>query len=223
MGQRVNIVLKVTDAENNSKVTVYHDQWGIGRKGLLNIIAIQHSLYNKRYGKQLCNAVKLYPEQSNVIEEYTLLYRDGKLEKFVRCEDGKEIATEKAGSLSDIANVSNPVELGKFIDARCDNNNGVVFVSVTEKKTDSFSSDYDFRIGFLIGHEDEYEVYAPDDEPTKVEVYNKDNEKFGKAYGRWLSVDEWCGIRINSHYADADFAGICKEFFGYFDIKEVND
>ena len=35
MEQRVNIILAVEDRKDNKKVTIYNDQWGIGRKSLL--------------------------------------------------------------------------------------------------------------------------------------------------------------------------------------------
>ena len=52
MGQRVNIILAVENKENKKKVYVYHDQWGIGRKSLLNLISIHHAFYNKAYEKK---------------------------------------------------------------------------------------------------------------------------------------------------------------------------
>ena len=210
MGQRVNIVLKVTDKENKTKVTIYHDQWGIGRKGLLNIIALHHALYNREFGKSITETVHLYPEQCGIINLCEFVYEKSKLTGRWKTDPG---------GFKTLKNVSVPSKIGEFIDSNCDNNNGAVYIEVTEKKAEGTTlPEYEMKIGFLLGHEDEYGVYNYSHGPK---IYNKENEKYGKAFSRWLSLEEWCNLGINRSYADEEFKKICKEFFDYFGIEEM--
>lgn len=218
MGQRVHIVLKVTDRKNNSKVTIYHDQWGIGRKGLLNIMSLHHAFYNKRYGKPIAETVKLNPEASGIWEEYNLIYYKGRLTEFLHGKERYDIGD--AGSFRRLENVSDPESIGEFIDRFCDNNNGVVFIDVTEiaSKDNVLFPDTEIKYGFLLGHEDECGTYDHGGEP---EICNPENGKLGPAFSKWLSLDEWCNLGINKPYTDEEFKQICKSFFGYFGLQEM--
>ncbi len=219
MGQRVNIVLKVTDKENKTKVTIYHDQWGIGRKGLLNIISLHHAFYNKTYGKSITETVAINPGEAGIYEEYNLFYNQDKLVKFVR--DGKDkINLIDAKQFRKLSNVSNPKSIGEFIDRFCDNNNGAIFIDVVERQDpeNPYHTDTDIRYGFLLGSEDEYHVFDYDGEK---EICNPENKKLGPAFSQWLSLEEWCNLEINKSYADEKFKNICKDFFDYFGIEEM--
>jgi len=200
MGQRTNIILKVTDFKNNTKVTIYHDQWGIGRKPLLNAIALFHSYYNKPFEKSACDTVHLNPEECGITKQCEIFYANGNL-----VSDERE-----AYVFNEIKNLGIPSKIGEYIDTMCCNNNGALVIHVNQAKDE-------IKIGFLLGHEDEYEIFTVG---GKRKVKNKSNKKLGKAFERWLSIDEYCGMQINKPYADRKFVKICKDFFKYFVIRE---
>lgn len=203
MGQRVNIILAVEDKENKKKVYVYHDQWGIGRKSLLNLMSIHHAFYNKPYGESITETVNLDPSRSGVYLEYEFNYdKNNKQDKNDKVEYKFEdfLIPDKAGD---------------FIDKYCDNNNGAMVVHIKETDNGTWNPDVSFKVGFLLGHEDEYHTY---DYKGEVEVYNKENEKYGKAFSKWLSLEDWCNLDINSTYADNDFKSIIETYMKYFEF-----
>ena len=202
MGQRVNIILAVENKENKKKVYVYHDQWGIGRKSLLNLISIHHAFYNKAYDKSITETANLDPSRSGVHLEYEFNY--GKNNKQ---DENDEVKYKFDDFLV-------PDKAGDFIDEYCDNNNGAMVVYIKESEsTESWKPDVDFKCGFLLGHEDEYKEYDGKE-------YNAENAHLGKAFHKYLSLEEWCKLSINSSYADKDFKNIVKSYMQYFNIKE---
>lgn len=204
MGQRVNIILIVEDKEENKKVTVYHDQWGIGRKSLLNLLSIHHAFYNKGYNDKFIEVVNLDPKRSDVYNEYEFYY-------------DKENVQKENDIRFPFENFLVPKWIGEFINSHCDNNNGAMVVYVKEKKTDNpFMFDYDFKYGFLLGSEDAYHVYEWE---GKDEVCNEENKHFGDAFSRWLTLDEWCGLDINKTYADEEFKEIIQKYATYFEFE----
>ena len=203
MGQRVNIILAVEDKKGDKKVTVYHDQWGIGRKSLLNLLSIHHSLYNKGYDKSITEEVSLDPKRSGVYLEYELHYN----------KKGEQ--SKKDEVKYPYENFLSPEWIGNFIDSHCDNNNGAMVVHIKETDNGTWNSDVSFKVGFLLGHEDEYHTY---DYKGEVEVCNKENEKYGKAFSKWISLEDWCNLDINVTYADKDFKSIIEAYMKYFEF-----
>ena len=202
MGQRVNIILAVEDKEFKKKVYVYHDQWGIGRKSLLNLMSIHHAFYNKTYGKSITETANLDPSRSGVCLEYEFNYDKNNTQ-----DKNDKVKYEFEDFLV-------PDKVGEFIDKYCDNNNGAMVVYIRESENmESWNPDVDFKCGFLLGHEDECYEYDG-------EEYNKENTHLGKAFHKWLSLEEWCKLSINSSYADEEFKNIVNSYMQYFDIKE---
>lgn len=203
MGQRVNIILAVEDRKGNKKVTIYNDQWGIGRKSLLNLLSIHHSLYNKRHDKSIMEEVSLEPQRSGICLEFELHYN----------KKGEQ--SKKDDVKYPYENFLSPEWIGNFIKSYCNNNNGAMVVHIKETVNRTWNPDVSFRVGFLLGRADEYYTYEYDGE---VEVYNEENEKYGKAFSKWLSLEEWCSLDINSTYADKDFKSIIEAYMKYFEF-----
>jgi hypothetical protein len=199
MGQRVNIILAVEDSEGIKKVTVYHDQWGIGRKCPLNIMSLHHAIYNGcSHEGSSTDLINLDPKRSDLFAEYELNYD----------ADGVQNGNDEVHS--PFSDFMDPASVGAFIDELCDNNNGAMVIHVQET-VDNFVRSYDMKVGFLLGHEDEY---FTDDSGKE---WNKKNRKFGKAFSRWLTLEEWCGLPINDR-ADKKFTKIVKSYMEYFNI-----
>lgn len=219
MGQRTSIILAVEDKEGNRKVSVYHDQWGIGRKSYLNMMAVFHSLYNKRYGKSLTESVRLNPETSGTILEYEYEYATVK-------NGGKNIPVakgvfhsgtdgetgERIPAFEDFLDNS---ACGEFIDSHMDNNNGAMVIHVKEEQKGKagYETEETIRVGWLLGHEDEGH-YDEDSDEWVVDV---------PAYGKWMTAQEYADIDINKHYADEKFMDIVKGFMDYFGIEEMGN
>lgn len=217
MGQRTAIILAVESKEGNKKVSVYHDQWGIGRKPFLNMMAIFHSYYNKRYGKDITEQIKLNPETSGTILEYEYKYSTIKKgRKSIPVASGvfhSGTEDEIEEYIPDFDAFLDNVVCGEYIDSHMDNNNGAMVIHVKEiqKGKMSYETEYEIEIGFLLGHEDEGHY---DDETEKwiVDV---------PAYSKWMTAEEYAQLDINKTYADEKFMGIVRGFMYYFGITDM--
>lgn len=85
-------------------------------------------------------------------------------------------------------------------------------VHIKETDNGTWIPDISFKVGFLLGHEDEYYVY------DNEEGYNRENEKYGEAFSKWLSLSEWCGLEINAAYTRDGFMEIIDSYMKYFEI-----
>gem|GEM_PF-5320865 len=83
-----------------------------------------------------------------------------------------------------------------------DNNNGAMVLFIKESEN---ALQYDnYKIGFLLGPEDE-----------------KYEQGLGKAWERWLTLDEWCGMEVNRGGADKKFLTWFHGFMEEFEVEEM--
>ena len=200
MGQRTQIILVTEDFEGNKSVRIYHDQWGIGRKPILNIMDVFHRLYNRERFKSITDTVFMDEEASGICLEYETRY-DG---------EGGIVPRETSNGVEQLdipfRSFLEPSEIGKILTANCDNNNGALVIHIKEeRKPDRFFPECNFRFGFLMGEDD---------------ACDEENSRFGEEFSRWLSLEEWCSLPINMDYADERFVKVVSEFVGYFGLEE---
>lgn len=197
MGQRVNIIV-ATEDKKGKRVNVYHDQWGIGRKCLLHLTTLNYAVYNLSYPYTLTEMNTLDNINKNLFNEYENRYDT----------NGVILPGKTGNSFPQTVDVPfenflDPKSVGEFVNKNCDNNNGamVVHIKNTMKEGD-FMPNIEFKFGFLLGSEDAY-----------------DDKRFGEAFERWLTLDEWCSLPINHEYADDAFKKIISDYIKYFDLE----
>ena len=158
MGQRTQIIVIKENNKGEVRKTVWHHQWGFGRIMYLALMSLYIGDYNKdtwAKGYDFFNtSFPLIPKLTNVTDEVP-----------------KDILEQ--------ANVNDLASIRQVIDY-CDNNNGAMVVYIKENPTEKYLSSQ-FKVGFLMGFEDEYYT-STDDNKT----YNKRN--IGeKPFSRWLT------------------------------------
>lgn len=223
MGQRTQIFIISTDKDNNHRVEVYHDQWGIGRRMPMASMALISKLYcaNKYdylHKRSLFLDNCKLEGNFNISHEFTLDYdANGDLVS-VKTDCFKKVGKMgyrrywgKVKSKSTLAtfpqkfeewNDTNVNTYKDFVDGHCDNNNGIMVIFCTEKQDPqcAYNNIYNFTIGFMEGYENDGEV--------------------SEAFERFLSVDEWAYLSINSRYMEVeDFTDIYKYFLKWHDVN----
>ena len=193
MGQRTQIIVIKENNKGEVRKTVWHHQWGFGRIMYLALMSLYIGDYNKdtwAEGYDFFNtSFPLIPKLINVTDEVP-----------------KDILEQ--------ANVNDLASIRQVIDY-CDNNNGAMVVYIKENPTNYMTSQ--FKVGFLMGFEDEYYT-STDDNKT----YNKRN--IGeKPFSRWLTPVEYGRINGGNEYSDEDFIEMVYKFCEYFDIETIKE
>ena len=193
MGQRTQIIVIKENNKGEVRKTVWHHQWGFGRIMYLALMSLYIGDYNKdtwAEGYDFFNtSFPLIPKLINVTDEVP-----------------KDILEQ--------ANVNDLASIRQVIDY-CDNNNGAMVVYIKENPTNYMTSQ--FKVGFLMGLEDEYYTSTYDDT-----TYNKRN--IGeKPFSRWLTPVEYGRINGGNEYSDEDFIEMVYKFCEYFKIETLKE
>ena len=193
MGQRTQIIVIKENNKGEVRKTVWHHQWGFGRIMYLALMSLYIGDYNKdtwAEGYDFFNtSFPLIPKLINVTDEVP-----------------KDILEQ--------ANVNDLASIRQVIDY-CDNNNGAMVVYIKENPTNYMTSQ--FKVGFLMGLEDEYYTSTYDNE-----TYNERN--IGeKAFSRWLTPVEYGRINGGNKYSDEDFIEMVYKFCEYFEIDTLKE
>ena len=193
MGQRTQIIVIKENNKGEVRKTVWHHQWGFGRIMYLALMSLYIGDYNKdtwAEGYDFFNtSFPLIPKLINVTDEVP-----------------KDILEQ--------ANVNDLASIRQIIDY-CDNNNGAMVVYIKENPTNYMTSQ--FKVGFLMGLEDEYYTSTYDNE-----TYNERN--IGeKAFSRWLTPVEYGRINGGNEYSDEDFIEMVYKFCEYFEIETLKE
>ena len=194
MGQRTQIIVIKENNKGEVRKTVWHHQWGFGRIMYLALMSLYIGDYNKdtwAEGYDFFNtSFPLIPKLTNVTDEVP-----------------KDILEQ--------ANVNDLASIRQVIDY-CDNNNGAMVVYIKENPTEKYLTSQ-FKVGFLMGFEDEYYT-STDDNKT----YNKRN--IGeKPFSRWLTPLEYGRINGGNEYSDEDFIEMVYKFCEYFEIETIKE
>ena len=194
MGQRTQIIVIKENNKGEVRKTVWHHQWGFGRIMYLALMSLYIGDYNKdtwAEGYDFFNtSFPLIPKLINVTDEVP-----------------KDILEQ--------ANVNDLASIRQVIDY-CDNNNGAMVVYIKENPTENYLTSQ-FKVGFLMGLEDEYYTSTYDNE-----TYNKRN--IGeKAFSRWLTPVEYGRINGGNEYSDEDFIEMVYKFCEYFEIETLKE
>lgn len=197
MGQRTQIVLAIDDRANNKKIVkVWHRQFGNGRQMYLDLMNIANQFYH--VGHSFDNAA----ERIGLTAE-----ADGcSLVKYMDLHFAADIFNE----------ILTPAGADDIIFSGQDNNNGGLVIHIV---IEPWSKHHQSKIeyGFLLGYEDEYHISRYDDGT----IWNPENAKYGKAFSRWLSAEEYAGLEINKDYANKEFLDMFLAFTKYFDIEYI--
>ena len=193
MGQRTQIIVIKENNKGEVRKTVWHHQWGFGRIMYLALMSLYIGDYNKdtwAEGYDFFNtSFPLIPKLINVTDEVP-----------------KDILEQ--------ANVNDLASIRQVIDY-CDNNNGAMVVYIKENPTNYMTSQ--FKVGFLMGLEDEYYTSTYDDT-----TYNERN--IGeKPFSRWLTPVEYGRINGGNEYSDEDFIEMVYKFCEYFEIDTLKE
>ena len=193
MGQRTQIIVIKENNKGEVRKTVWHHQWGFGRIMYLALMSLYIGDYNKDTwadGYDFFNtSFPLIPKLINVTDEVP-----------------KDILEQ--------ANVNDLASIRQVIDY-CDNNNGAMVVYIKENPTNYMTSQ--FKVGFLMGLEDEYYTSTYDND-----TYNERN--IGeKAFSRWLTPVEYGRINGGNEYSDEDFIEMVYKFCEYFEIDTLKE
>ena len=194
MGQRTQIIVIKENNKGEVRKTVWHHQWGFGRIMYLALMSLYIGDYNKdtwAEGYDFFNtSFPLIPKLINVTDEVP-----------------KDILEQ--------ANVNDLASIRQVIDY-CDNNNGAMVVYIKENPTENYLTSQ-FKVGFLMGLEDEYYTSTYDNK-----TYNKRN--IGeKPFSRWLTPVEYGRINGGNKYSDEDFIEMVYKFCEYFDIETIKE
>ena len=194
MGQRTQIIVIKENNKGEVRKTVWHHQWGFGRIMYLALMSLYIGDYNKdtwAEGYDFFNtSFPLIPKLINVTDEIP-----------------KDILGQ--------ANVNDLASIRQVIDY-CDNNNGAMVVYIKENPTENYLTSQ-FKVGFLMGLEDEYYTSTYDNK-----TYNKRN--IGeKPFSRWLTPVEYGRINGGNKYSDEDFIEMVYKFCEYFEIETLKE
>ena len=194
MGQRTQIIVIKENNKGEVRKTVWHHQWGFGRIMYLALMSLYIGDYNKDTwadGYDFFNtSFPLIPKLINVTDEVP-----------------KDILEQ--------ANVNDLASIRQVIDY-CDNNNGAMVVYIKENPTENYLTSQ-FKVGFLMGLEDEYYTSTYDNK-----TYNKRN--IGeKPFSRWLTPVEYGRINGGNKYSDEDFIEMVYKFCEYFEIETLKE
>ena len=194
MGQRTQIIVIKENNKGEVRKTVWHHQWGFGRIMYLALMSLYIGDYNKdtwAEGYDFFNtSFPLIPKLINVTDEVP-----------------KDILEQ--------ANVNDLASIRQVIDY-CDNNNGAMVVYIKENPTENYLTSQ-FKVGFLMGFEDEYCTSTYDNK-----TYNKRN--IGeKPFSRWLTPVEYGRINGGNKYSDENFIEMVYKFCEYFEIETIKE
>lgn len=194
MGQRTQIIVIKENNKGEVRKTVWHHQWGFGRIMYLALMSLYIGDYNKdtwAEGYDFFNtSFPLIPKLINVTDDVP-----------------KDILEQ--------ANVNDLASIRQVIDY-CDNNNGAMVVYIKENPTENYLTSQ-FKVGFLMGLEDEYYTSTYDNK-----TYNKRN--IGeKPFSRWLTPVEYGRINGGNKYSDEDFIEMVYKFCEYFEIETLKE
>lgn len=194
MGQRTQIIVIKENNKGEVRKTVWHHQWGFGRIMYLALMSLYIGDYNKdtwAEGYDFFNtSFPLIPKLINVTDEVP-----------------KDILEQ--------ANVNDLASIRQVIDY-CDNNNGAMVVYIKENPTENYLTSQ-FKVGFLMGFEDEYCTSTYDNK-----TYNKRN--IGeKPFSRWLTPVEYGRINGGNKYSDENFIEMVYKFCEYFKIETLKE
>ena len=194
MGQRTQIIVIKENNKGEVRKTVWHHQWGFGRIMYLALMSLYIGDYNKdtwAEGYDFFNtSFPLIPKLINVTDEVP-----------------KDILEQ--------ANVNDLASIRQVIDY-CDNNNGAMVVYIKENPTENYLTSQ-FKVGFLMGLEDEYYTSTYDNK-----TYNKRN--IGeKPFSRWLTPVEYGRINGGNKYSDENFIEMVYKFCEYFEIDTIKE
>ena len=194
MGQRTQIIVIKENNKGEVRKTVWHHQWGFGRIMYLALMSLYIGDYNKDTwadGYDFFNtSFPLIPKLTNVTDEVP-----------------KDILEQ--------ANVNDLASIRQVIDY-CDNNNGAMVVYIKENPTENYLTSQ-FKVGFLMGLEDEYYTSTYDNK-----TYNKRN--IGeKPFSRWLTPVEYGRINGGNKYSDENFIEMVYKFCEYFKIETLKE
>ena len=194
MGQRTQIIVIKENNKGEVRKTVWHHQWGFGRIMYLALMSLYIGDYNKdtwAEGYDFFNtSFPLIPKLINVTDDVP-----------------KDILEQ--------ANVNDLASIRQVIDY-CDNNNGAMVVYIKENPTENYLTSQ-FKVGFLMGLEDEYYTSTYDNK-----TYNKRN--IGeKPFSRWLTPVEYGRINGGNKYSDENFIEMVYKFCEYFKIETLKE
>lgn len=193
MGQRTQIIVIKENNKGEVRKTVWHHQWGFGRIMYLALMSLYIGDYNKdtwAKGYDFFNtSFPLIPKLINITNDIP-----------------KDILEQ--------INVNDLASIRQVIDY-CDNNNGAMVVYIKENPTNYMTSQ--FKVGFLMGLEDEYYTSTYDNK-----TYNERN--IGeKPFSRWLTPVEYGRINGGNEYSDENFIEMVYKFCEYFEIETLKE
>ena len=190
MGQRTQVLVIKENNKKEKRTYFFHHQWGFGRVMYLGLM----DLFMQDFSKETFD--KNY-------DFFDCSFKTSGKFYDVTDEVPKEVLD--AADINDLDTIRKVFSYG-------DNNNGGMVVYIKQQKTEWYTSK--FKVGFLLGYEDE-EWDERDDNGNLVQH----NVGSGKAFERWLTPKEYGVFNGGSDYSDKKFVSMFEKFCRYFNIK----
>ena len=212
MGQRTHFVIVAEDKINNrARVSIYYNHWGIGRimpSALMTIIPNVQWGFERYCGDKFVDFA--------MIDYKRLGYT---LERVINYTNGKRVTPIKEAP-KDFSDWFVSEKAGEYM-RDFDNNNGCLFLFVTNYKdtNDDFKTNYE--IAWMIGSEDVYRPEWKSADGFVINARNEENKKFGEAYCKWINTTQWMGLEVNRRWwtYDPAFKELFNRFLAYWGIK----
>ena len=178
MGQRTQMIIQRVNNKGMKRTDIWHLQWGYGRQMYLRLMALLIQDYFK----------------DTFQEGYDFLDNSKEVAKMTHAEDmSDEFGDEEKRILNEL-DFADARKVGEVFSSMCDNNNGGVFIRITENETDYRESKIEFA--FMQGRES------------------------GGRYDKFITLEKYGKVE-GENYADKEFIAMFKSFVTYFDMKDM--
>lgn len=205
MGQRTHLVIVAEDkVKKKGRVTILFNQWGIGRVMPISLMSLVGNLwaYDKYSGRDYLNISMVDYNRLGYVKEKEIEYERG-------------VALDVDFPIQNFADWRNAKIAGVYME-NFNNNNGCMFVFTTLSEDRERNTKIKKEIAWMIGTEDAYSTCFGYER-------NVENKKFGNAYGKWLTTNQWMSIDTNNRWwaGDPEFKELFNRFLAYFEVKPL--
>ena len=197
MGQRTHFVIVAEDkTKNKGRVTILYNSWGIGRIMPMSLMSLMANLkgFDMYSGREFVNNAMVDFRRLGYIKEEEIEYQDG-------------IAVDKDFPIQNFSDWRDVKVAGEYM-KDFDNNNGCLFVFVTLTQDKFGNVNIKKELAWMLGWED---------------ARDAENRKYGSAFSKWLTTNQWMSLEINNHWwgKDKEFKELFNRFLAYFEFKPL--
>lgn len=212
MGQRTHLVIVTDDqSKNKQRVSIYYNHCGIGRIMPVSLMTLIPQI-KWGPGKDFCEITLLNSKHLGYSMEQMIDYKN------------KIRVTDFKNAPENFEDWKHAMKAGDYM-RNFDNENGCLFVFITNKKIAYYEYKAKIEIAWMIGSEDAYHPEWKGEDGYCIKARNEKNKRLGEAYCRWLSTRQWMSLDVNSQWwtYDKEFKELFNRFLAYFEITPHKD